>query len=34
MGNRSKENRTEVGTRMVTDLFVCRVDRLLNESKK
>jgi len=34
MRNRSEENRTEVGTRMGTGLFICRVDRLLNERKK
>ena len=33
MGNRFEENRTEVGTRMGTGLFVCRVDGLLNERK-
>jgi hypothetical protein len=34
MGNRSEEDRTDVRTRMGTDLFVCRVDRLLNGGQK
>jgi hypothetical protein len=33
IGNRSEENRSEVGTRMGIGFFLCRVYRLLNESK-